>query len=614
LRGLLASSILLCLTVSAGKAAEVPEVAESASILPIGEVHAGQRGHGISVFAGTEPQRFEVEIVGVLNNFAAGEDLILGRLTGQGLESTGVIAGMSGSPVWVEGRLVGAVALGWPFAQGALAGIRPIESMLRLSQASADGRVAGALPARRTVVSKAASGALLEALAKGEVSQQLLEPIVGRLRPREEMGGVPRLPWAMSGFGATSRAWFGGLLGASGQAAPAGSGSISAKGASPSFFRLTGGDAVAAVLVDGDLRMAATGTVTARDGGRVLAFGHPFLGNGPIEVPMAPAEIVTVMPSLYSSFKLSNLGPAVGAFEYDAQAGIVGEVGARARTIPLEIVVGARRYSMTLARLPEYLGILAASSFYGALDGEGYLQGEQGVSFTLDARLAGGRVLTLDQDFDGSDAPLSAVRFLLAALDYVATNPLEEVEIESLRLVVERAGASRQAFLVGARTDRPAVEPGETVRLDLEFKEARGAMTRRTIALQVPESAADGRLSLIVGDGATVDGLRLGLEPIGPVRFEQALEFLNRLHSRRELLVVSVRPARGVTQSGEALADLPGSIRSLWGASAQGGAAPLRFAVRELASQTLAAPFVGAVRIDLEVRAKTRSKALSEEG
>jgi hypothetical protein len=304
----------------------------------------------------------------------------------------------------------------------------------------------------------------------------------------------------------------------------------------------------------------------------------------------------------------------VGAFEYDAQAGIVGVVGARARTIPLEIVVGARRYSMTLARLPEYLGILAASSFYGALDGEGYLQGEQGVSFTLDARLAGGRVLTLDQDFDGSDAPLSAVRFLLAALDYVATNPLEEVEIESLRLVVERAGASRQAFLVGARTDRPAVEPGETVRLDLEFKEARGAMTRRTIALQVPESAADGRLSLIVGDGATVDGLRLGLEPIGPVRFEQALEFLNRLHSRRELLVVSVRPARGVTQSGEALADLPGSIRSLWGASAQGGAAPLRFAVRELASQTLAAPFVGAVRIDLEVRAKTRSKALSEEG
>jgi hypothetical protein len=612
------SATLLAQAPTAAQSPVAP-VAESANILPIGDVRAGQKGFGISVFSGSEPERFEVEIVGVLRKFSAGEDLILARLTGKGLESTGVIAGMSGSPVWIDGKLIGAVALGWPFSKEAIAGVRPIESMLRLAEpvSTASIETARVRPRSRTSAELSLAGSpdeRLRALAAGDVPESLIAPILDRLRTSGEAGGAPRVPWAMTGFGAGSRAWFDGLWNGGPAAAavsPATPAGIAADMAAITN-RLRGGDPVAAVLVDGDLRLAATGTVTARDGDRILAFGHPFLGGGPMAVPMAPAEIVTVMPSAYSSFKLSNLGAVAGAFTYDAQAGILGRIGEAPPTIPLEILVGERRYAMRLARLPEYVGLLAATSFYGALDGAGFLQGEQGVSIRFEARLSSGRRLELAQDFDGAGAPLAASRYLLAAIDYVATNPLENVEFETLRLTVDRAGASRQAFLVGARTPRVQVEPGETLRLDLEFKQSRGAIERRSIEVRIPESTPEGRLSLMLGDGATLDGLRFGLEPVGPIRFDQALEFLNGLHARRDLVVLAVRGGRGVSESGEPLADLPGSIRSLWGAAAQGSAPSLRYTVRELAVRSLAEPFAGAARVDLDVKRTVRSRNLSE--
>jgi hypothetical protein len=487
--------------------------------------------------------------------------------------------------------------------------------MLRLPDGKAVGSVSAAASASLGGVRAPPTDAAdrsrvdrLRALAEGEVPESMIAPILDRLRLRDEVGGAPRVPWAMTGFGAGSRAWFDGIwkgVAAGSPAAPAGV-------ATEATTRLRGGDPVAAVLVDGDLRLAATGTVTARDGDRILAFGHPFLGGGPMSVPLAPAEIVTVMPSAYSSFKLSNLGAVAGAFTYDAQAGIVGRIGEAPSTIPLDILVGERRYAMRLARLPEYVGLLAATAFYGALDGAGFLGGEQGVSIRFEARLSSGRRLSLEQDFDGAGAPLAASRYLLAALDYVATNPLEAVEFETIHLAVDRADTSRQAFLVGARTARAQVEPGETLSLDLEFKRARGAVERHSIEVRVPESTPEGRLSLMLGDGATLDGLRFGLEPVGPIRFDQALDFLNGLHARRDLVVLAVRGGRGVAESGEPLSDLPGSIRSLWGAAAQGSAPSLRTTVRELAVRTLSDPFAGAARVDLDVRRSVRSRNLSE--
>ncbi|HYN23214.1 MAG TPA: SpoIVB peptidase S55 domain-containing protein, partial [Thermoanaerobaculia bacterium] len=271
---------------------------EALPIISIDEVKTGQRGYGLSVFSGTEPERFEVEVVGVARNlFGPGLSYILARLTGKGLETSGVASGMSGSPVFLDGRLAGAVAFSWPFSQEAIAGITPIESMRSLSGLS--------LPPA-TPIPPMPPVELAELLA-GRIPVDLLQRELPKLRPQLGGDAVASIQWATTGFGEKSQGMLQQALGSASSAGEARPGDTQKN--------LTPGSAVAAVLVDGDFRLAAVGTVTDRYGDQVLAFGHPFLGMGPIRVPMATAEVVTLLSNQYTSFKISNLGEEIGAFE-----------------------------------------------------------------------------------------------------------------------------------------------------------------------------------------------------------------------------------------------------------------------------------------------------------
>ena len=338
-----------------------PDAPSRAATISIDEVSVGQRGYGLTVFAGTEPERFDVEVIGVMRNISPGTSYILARLTGHGLERSGVAGGMSGSPVYFDGRLAGAVAFSWSFSHEAVGGITPIDSMRRLASVPATATPAAAAPA----LPDPASGppvALADLLA-GRLPEDLLVRELSTLKPRLAMGGVASLQWATSGFGELSQ---GLLRQALGSVAPAGQ---TAPGAAPTAAELRPGGAVGAVLVDGDLRLAAFGTVTDTFDGHVLAFGHPFLGLGPIRVPMATAEVVTVLSSANSSFKISNLGTTVGAFEQDRLAGIQGRLGAEAPMVPLTLrILGdqPREFRVRVAEVPQITPLLVASSALGA--------------------------------------------------------------------------------------------------------------------------------------------------------------------------------------------------------------------------------------------------------
>lgn len=564
----------------------VAATAAAQDAFPLDEVERGQRGYGLSVFQGTEPERFEFEVIGVWRNVQPGASFILAEFSGQGLEETGVIAGMSGSPVYIGERLVGAVAFAWPFSKQPIGGITPIESMRELLDAHSTG----------ATTPMAATPIELADIVGQSLDESVLVDSLARLRPEPVGGAQVGVQWLAAGFGAESRRLLSSGLG---HLASAGAGQSDA-----TFGELAPGSSVSGVLVDGDHRLAATGTVTDRIDNRILAFGHAFLGLGSLRLPMATSEVLTVLPSQANSFKVANLGNVVGAFDLDHSAGFRGEVGAEAPTIPVRVNLNGRNpqvVNLRIAELPQLSSALLAISVLGALEVDPEASGSK--SIRMDARFGLGELGALDvrQSFDGPSAAIEMVLHLFAVTGFLQQNTLAEVDIERVDVELEWASDQRLTEIVGAFASRTLVEPGDKLDVAVELKSFRGESFRRTIEVELPPDLPAGRFSLLVGDGVSIDGARLSVEQRQPARISQALDLLGSLHSRRELLVLGLFPGQGISVPGAVLPRLPGSVRSLWAAAPHGGVEPLQLTLSEHGSEELDVPLSGLVRVDLRV-------------
>ncbi|MBZ0114196.1 MAG: hypothetical protein K8J08_17170 [Thermoanaerobaculia bacterium] len=594
---LLVVSVILLLRVflsgvslAAQTESSVEDAPSAVAIMGLEEIERGQRGYGYSVFAGHELERFEFEVLGVVQDRAPGQDDLMVRLSGQGLEHSGVIAGMSGSPVYIDGRLVGAVAYSWAFAKDPIAGITPIASMRAIGESTATSTSAsgdGFFGEPPTVTSL---------LQMGEAEDRMADALS---RLQVTAGGsqtAPALGWGVSGFSGSTQLRLSQTLG---PLAPVGR-----SGFEPTAEVLLPGSSVAAVLVDGDLRLAATGTVTDRIGDDVLAFGHPFYSLGEISLPMAEAEIITVMPSQANSFKIANLGRTVGSFRQDRQAGVRGQIGLFAETTPLDISIRTpelHQYHMELARIPQLTAALAAVSTLGAQNSASTTTGPMGIDLHAEFDLGSHGVVALDQSFDGLNAATEAAIFVMSYLNFFDHNAFSSVTVDAVNLDLVQHAAPRSAILIGGYADRTEVRPGETVGLSLEFAPYRGELMRHRTEIELPADLPAGRYSLLVGDGVSIDLQRQKIEPASPVRFEQALRVIRGFHSRRDLVVLGLHSGHGLAVAGEVLPRLPGSMQSIWTAAASKSAVPLSWVVAQEYTERLELPMAGAVRIDLKV-------------
>ncbi len=329
-----------------------------AEILPVEKVSPGMKGYGFSdLGAGQGIQRFEVEVIGVLKRFAPKQDLILAKVSGAGLEHSGIIAGMSGSPIYVEGKLLGALAYGWPFSKDPICGITPIQSMLDIRHA----------PPAPPVPIAGASGSAAELIASF-ADRKFTGALDALLAPLKQSAasGLAALPIPVSFTGAPAGGgWlFDRVAAAAGWvSAPAGSSGAAGVGGPNAGVRP--GSPISTVLLSGDMLLAATGTVTWVDGDSVLAFGHPFLSMGPIEMPMARADVLTVLPSVYRSFKFSDTGAVIGSVTQDRSTGILGTFGTRAAMVPITVRISsdelpAQTYKFEAVHNPMLTPVLAA--------------------------------------------------------------------------------------------------------------------------------------------------------------------------------------------------------------------------------------------------------------
>ena len=295
------------------------------AFFPLKDLRQGMHATGRTVFAGDKVEDFQVEILGVLENSGPKQSIILGRLSGGPLEKTGVMQGMSGSPVYIDGKLVGAVAMAFPFSKEPIAGIRPIEEMVT-EQPGGDGKARAGF---------SLSGDNLMAQfpkrdSRGSFDSKLDSKLIDIATPV-----------SFSGFSAGTLEHFAPQLRSLGLEPRQGVSGGASTAAKPASGPLQPGSMISVQLASGDLSIGADGTVTHIDGNRIYAFGHRFLSVGSTELPFARASVITLLANLSSSFKISSSGEWLGAITSDHNTAVAGELGRRPRMVPLSIAVNS---------------------------------------------------------------------------------------------------------------------------------------------------------------------------------------------------------------------------------------------------------------------------------
>jgi hypothetical protein len=593
-----------------------PGRAAASEPLPVDQVRTGMKGYGLTVVRGYGVERFDVEVLGVLRNAAAGRSVILVSLSGLDLAETGVVAGMSGSPVYLEGRLAGAVASGWGFSKKAVAGVTPIESMASIvpeRTGDAGSRRAAGPP----IADRAAFFAHLATVPEESRLEELRHAMLGSLPhasafPAE---GSTLLSFQGVGIPASTVAAFRepllrlgvnegnlGLLGT-----PASSGTSGAASAGP--VTLAPGASVTAYLVRGDLQLGATGTVTeVYPDGRFVAFGHPFLGAGELELPVASAEVVAVVPTIYQSFKLANGGVPRYRLTNDRDTGVGGRTDRTASTIPVTVLVEGdgrmpREFRFEAASHPKLLPLLAGLVADASMTAADPTPRDRLLSFRITLDTASGEI-SYEDVATGGRAKEAAVLSTVALAAAVADNDLGDPGIRSVRLRFASSTEERRLRLVEASPGSRRVAPGDTLVVAIRLADRRGEESVRVVRLPVPVGTPEGRATLVVSDGNTATALRQVLDPSEPRTLAQFATFISRIVPGNRLLAGLLIATRGAATRSSTLEALPPTALALLAGAREQGETGIADVEARLVSEEMIAfdrPVSGSVRIDVDV-------------
>jgi len=554
--------------------------------LPIADVKPGMTGVGRTVFAGTAIEDFTVEILGVLRNtIAPGRDLILARLAGGALAKTGVIAGMSGSPVYIDGRLVGAVSyqLG-TFPTEPIAGITPIAEMIDAARAGGS-RVAPTPAPVPLLADPAAVARFLRAARPVDAVGQVALPSAPGVRwpaglDHHAVSSLRRIatPVTTAGLSPASASSFLGFLDDAGFVAAPAPGGIGGTAAVTTAPALRPGDPIGVTLASGDYTIGATGTVTDVVGQTVYAFGHPFFGLGPTRLPMTTAIVHAVLPSLTSSMKMASTGPAIGAFTQDRATVLAGRLGDRVETLPVSITLKTaegepRTITFNTAIDPFFTPLVV---FVGIGNTLSTFERDLGVNtYAVRARLdlAGHPPLAIDDVFTGDGAATSASSAIAVPLAALIANDREPVRFERLTIDVTSTERPRATTIQRVWVDTPDIRPGRPVSVKILLRPYRGPDDVRTVHVQVP-SWADGPLTLQVASGPTLAQAeaRDGFTSAPPASLADLVAQLQRIRRNNRVYVRLYGRGAGAVVDGAQMPGLPNSVLAvLDGDRASGG-------------------------------------------
>lgn len=526
-----ALTVFCCFTVP-GFAAENPASTPVQPTIPVSQIHAGMRGYALTVFQGTQPERMEVEALGVLKNMNGPKgDIILVRLHGEKAEYTGVVAGMSGSPVYFENKLAGALAFRiGEFSKEPIAGVTPIADMLEINafdKSPAPGPSAA---------SAGPAAAATRTAGPGTGSDPAVQGFANYLKPIEA-------PLVFTGFGEEAVKRFAPQFAASGIIPVMGAGASSdQKQPEP----LEAGSAVSAVLVRGDMDIAATCTVTYIDPQRLLACGHPLLQFGKVDLPMTKATVLATLPSPLNAFKIVNTTEAAGAFVQDRHTGIMGLLNKEPDMIPVTLSIhsgaATKEIHYEVLNNPRLSPVAMMATVFNALHGINDYGEETTYRLKGEISVKGYPEVRLQNVFAPTDAGQPAA--FLAALSLgdrfgrIYDNPFDVPSVQGVKLDFDLVKERRQARLESARTDLTEARPGDEITVETVLAPYRGERVVKQIRIKIPTSASKGPLRILVSDGDTLDRMRRGM-PMMTRKLDLAstIALLNKEHSNNRVYV-----------------------------------------------------------------------------
>ncbi len=556
-------------------------IVQATSVLPaktdffrVEDVRPGMKGIGKTCFRGTKPEEFQVEILGVLHGINPGASAVLAKFSGEFLDKTGIFEGMSGSPVFIDGKLLGAVAFSYSFAKEAIGGITPITQMVdafeQPTTISSGSRAALKKSNLWNLSSPADSASIGQpAFTPGDIKKTSVLP---------EFGGHALIPIAtplsLGGFESETLKAFAPRFREIGMSVLQGVG-----GASPNTNSmretdnspLEPGSNLVVPLVRGDLDLSAGGTVTYIDGNRLYAFGHSLLELGFTELPMYKGRAITVFPSLESSFKILETGEWAGAIRQDRGMGIFGIVGEKPRMVPLNVHLSTSRgakkeFRYELARDPYLTPLLVNLTVYNTIIASERVRGLATLRIKGRINIKGEEEVVVENRFSSDgNASSSAALSIAEPVNYLMAGGYKNLDLQNIDLEISSQESDQTASLDSIRFDRTEVKAGESLNLELSWKKADGEIIQDRYPVKIPANASPGVLTMLVSDGAALmklDEQEEGDELI-PRDLTQLIKFINNLRKNDHLYVRFFRQEPGALVKGEGLPGLPPSILSI---------------------------------------------------
>jgi hypothetical protein len=508
--------------------------------IPVSQIHTGMRGYALTVFEGIKPESMDVEVLGVLRNMNGPKgDIILVRLHGAKVEYTGVVAGMSGSPVYLDGKLAGALAFRiGEFSKEPIAGVTPIADMLEinaLDQSPAE-EAAATKPAVTNAAGKTAAPGDGSSFTDS-VQDSSVKDFANYLKPIDA-------PLVFTGFSEDTVRRFAPQFASAGVVPVMGAGSVSEdKQPEP----LEAGSAVSAILVRGDMDIAATCTVTYIDPQRLLACGHPLLQFGAVDLPMNKAQVLATLPSPLNAFKIVNTTEQAGVFVQDRHTGIMGVFNKQPDMIPVTVSIHAagaaqKDFHFEVLNNPRLSPVAIMATVFNALHGVNEYGEEITYRLNGSINVKGFPEVTLKNMFvpadSGQPAAMAAAQSLGERFGRIYDNPYNAPAVSSVKLDFDLVRERRWARLESARTDVTEARPGDEIIVETVLAPYRGERVVRQIPVKIPTSASKGTLRILVSDGETLDRVGRTNPAFGrKLDLASTIALLNKEHANNRLYV-----------------------------------------------------------------------------
>jgi hypothetical protein len=571
-----AASIVFVSAMSLVTGAELtPPKAGKPAILPLKDIKPGMQATAWTVFKGNTPEPVPVEIIGIWQNaMGPRQDVIVGKMGGKAI-ATGVAGGMSGSPVYVDGKLIGAVALRLSqFSPDAICGITPIESMLEIQDLDRsvpnDARTPDKIPAKKAAAAAEMPGDLYARMVSAGVSPSF--------KPESMMLTPIETPLVFSGFTQQTLATYEPLLQQMGITAVQGGASatkLTAKPVAGWENALQPGESVTGVLVSGDMSVTGLGTVTYNDGKHVLAFGHQFFDLGPVDMPMTKGDILTILSSSYQPNKMGNATDVVGALKQDRFTGIMGELGAEAPVVPVHVrvramddqekVIKERDLNFNIFVQQKWTPFLMSATLSNSLQQMNLYADEMTYRMTGDVVLDGSPNIHVSTMIAPGELPVPLPTVLAGwwgdKFNKLFLNPVNMPKLKSVNATIDLLPARRVMFIDNAWTPQTEVDAGTEIPVKVYLRPYRGEIVERTVNVKIPAGMPKGEHRILFTDAETLD--RTQENALRSTRFidiPETVSLLNQERSNNRLYVALVESRPTYYADDKTLPDLPPSV------------------------------------------------------